>query len=413
MERQRINISFKSERAARRRKAMFNIFIGSSGTFYPIAEELKKIIEDQCNATTDFIQVITWKDDIFKVTGTTVESLDSRIGNFHAGIFIFAPDDIVYRNSITPIPANSKPTYVPRDNVILEYGMFFGRLYRKNAIPVVCSNERYTVQLPSDIQNITQILFNFDIENGIPCLRKDDMFTVGVKDLCKTIKEACQPITGVEKIYQNFDFRQADKNELHRIADVARFAYGDTSINPADKKISWWEKNRNCFWVVMDKNNIRANISIIPLTQDCYQKLRNGQILESEITADDIVTKKSKVTNLYIEGLCNAFPLEDDGHHQLPTNKCECTHNRREFVYLMENIWEMIDSLADSGKVENICALKGSDAGGKLLTNLGFTVISRQESRKDKLDFYNATPEKVFEFLQKKLNKIAKLKSLF
>lgn len=97
------------------------IFIGSSKESLGLAKKVAMIVE-----TVGHTPIMWNSTGVFLPGNTIIESLENIADSVDAAIFIFSPDDKVwYRNGVFD---------QPRDNVILEYGIFSGRLGRKRVI---------------------------------------------------------------------------------------------------------------------------------------------------------------------------------------------------------------------------------------------------------------------------------------
>jgi hypothetical protein len=95
-------------------------------------------------------EVTVWTQDAFKPSEFILESLLKQLDSADVGIFVFSPDDTVVIRGV------EQPAV--RDNVILEVGMYIGRLGRDRCFIVFPrgSNPR----LPSDLLGVTVI--NYD-----------------------------------------------------------------------------------------------------------------------------------------------------------------------------------------------------------------------------------------------------------
>lgn len=97
----------------------------------------------------DDVEMKLWTDGVFKVTNYTLEDLEAQLDCSDFAIAIAHPDDKVeWREEDWP---------APRDNVVLELGIFMGRLGRKRAILMEPRGQK--VKLPSDIAGITTVSY--------------------------------------------------------------------------------------------------------------------------------------------------------------------------------------------------------------------------------------------------------------
>ena len=113
-------------------------FIASSVEALPIAKAIQNHLHHICLCPK-------WSENTFSLSEYPLESLEAKLDQADFGIFVFHPDDkIIYRKE-------EKASV--RDNVLIELGMFVGRLGRKRTFMVVPSNK--DIQIPSDLNGLT------------------------------------------------------------------------------------------------------------------------------------------------------------------------------------------------------------------------------------------------------------------
>ncbi|WP_192485183.1 MULTISPECIES: TIR domain-containing protein [Cysteiniphilum] len=100
-------------------------------------------------------------ENIFTTGDFILEKILEISKSHDGGIFIFAPDDIQYRD-------NGKECYVVRDNVLLELGVFLGSLGKSKNMILIPD----MVKIPSDLDGLVyeQYLYSDnkdDLENNI------------------------------------------------------------------------------------------------------------------------------------------------------------------------------------------------------------------------------------------------------
>lgn len=120
------------------------IFIGSSTEGLKVAEKIQE------NLDYDF-ECRIWTQDTFKLSSTTIESLEEVLNKSDFAIFVFSPDDTT--------KIRSKESLTIRDNVVFETGLFIGRLGRKRVF-LVMPRGIDNLHLPTDFIGIT--LGNYD-----------------------------------------------------------------------------------------------------------------------------------------------------------------------------------------------------------------------------------------------------------
>lgn len=102
----------------------------------------------------DDFDVQNWKQGVFKLSRDVLDSLLDVLDRSDAGIFILRGDDL------TTSRGASTPSV--RDNVILELGMFIGRLGRDRTFMLTPKGDR--PELPSDLDGITTADYEDDVD---------------------------------------------------------------------------------------------------------------------------------------------------------------------------------------------------------------------------------------------------------
>lgn len=139
-------------------------FIGSSTEGLKIANKLQLLLDN------DLAAEVWNQGTVFGLGDATLESLERAVLTYDFGIFVFTPDDEIHTRG------ESKP--VARDNVVLELGLFIGKLTRKRAFVVHPSKRAIT--LPSDLSGITTATYDPDNSN----------LTASLGPACERIREA-------------------------------------------------------------------------------------------------------------------------------------------------------------------------------------------------------------------------------
>lgn len=96
-----------------------------------------------------------WSQGFFKLSETTIESLEKGLPSFEIAIFLLTPDDI----SIV----RGKRYKTARDNLILEIGMAIGFLGRSRTFLVLPKNSG--IKLPTDILGVTYATYDSEAPN--------------------------------------------------------------------------------------------------------------------------------------------------------------------------------------------------------------------------------------------------------
>ena len=146
------------------------VFIGSSSEGHRIAEAIQANLEHDSDA-------VIWSQGVFGLSGGTLESLVEVADGFDFAVLVVTADDIV--------TSRGQEQQAPRDNVLLEIGLFIGALGRARTFVVFDSGA--DIKLPSDLAGVT--LAGFQLRDrgtlqaalGPPCFRiKEAMAELGV-----------------------------------------------------------------------------------------------------------------------------------------------------------------------------------------------------------------------------------------
>ncbi len=97
-------------------------------------------------------EVVRWNHSVFGPAAYTLESLEEQLDCCDFAIAVAQPDDTVNTRGVTQNAA--------RDNVILEYGMFLGRLGRARAFLLLPKVD--TPILPSDLKGVTPLQYSIN-----------------------------------------------------------------------------------------------------------------------------------------------------------------------------------------------------------------------------------------------------------
>lgn len=124
------------------------MFLGSSTEGLEVARAIEVQLER-------VVEITVWSDGIFGLGRGTLESLVLSLEQFDFAILVLTPDDMVISREIT--------SSSPRDNVLLELGLFIGHLGRERTFIVY--NRDKSIKLPSDLAGVTMADFG-DRQDG-------------------------------------------------------------------------------------------------------------------------------------------------------------------------------------------------------------------------------------------------------
>lgn len=120
------------------------IFIGSSKESLNVAELLEAGLKGPD------VDVRIWSNGVFRASKTTIEDLEIQAQNADFAVLVASPDDVVRSRG------KSKPA--PRDNVLLELGLFMGALTRERTF--LLTEAGSALKLPSDLLGVTRLEYS-------------------------------------------------------------------------------------------------------------------------------------------------------------------------------------------------------------------------------------------------------------
>jgi hypothetical protein len=115
-----------------------SVFVGSSAEGLPVAEAIQLNLDRAC-------EVVIWSQGVFGLSGGTLETLVDKAAGFDFAILVVTPDDMTQ--------SRGESQQSPRDNVLLELGLFIGVLGRKRTFVVY--DRSADIKLPSDLAGVT------------------------------------------------------------------------------------------------------------------------------------------------------------------------------------------------------------------------------------------------------------------
>jgi CRP/FNR family cyclic AMP-dependent transcriptional regulator len=126
------------------RKPKPRLFIASSTEGVAIANAFKSALPN------DAVDVKVWTDGIFTPGWTNIEALEVELVRADFALLLLSPDDKVASRGVTDA--------APRDNIVLELGLFAGALGRKRAL--MAHPRNVTLKLPTDLLGVIPIKYD-------------------------------------------------------------------------------------------------------------------------------------------------------------------------------------------------------------------------------------------------------------
>lgn len=121
-----------------------SVFIGCARESLEVAYALQEELEYDAEVTV-------WPQSIFRPSSNTLEELTKQLHRFDFGIFVTTPDDSAV--------VRGEPRELPRDNVILELGMFIGRLGRERCFIIAPRGDK-KLRIPSDLLGLAALEYD-------------------------------------------------------------------------------------------------------------------------------------------------------------------------------------------------------------------------------------------------------------
>ena len=115
-----------------------SVFIGSSAEGLAVAQAIQVNLDHAC-------EVVLWSQGVFGLSTGTLETLVATLDTFDFAVLVITPDDM--------ITSREKEQNAPRDNVLLELGMFIGGIGRERTFFVY--DRDADLKLPTDLAGVT------------------------------------------------------------------------------------------------------------------------------------------------------------------------------------------------------------------------------------------------------------------
>jgi Predicted nucleotide-binding protein containing TIR-like domain len=120
-----------------------SVFVGSSREGLEIARAVQSQLEDVG-------EVELWNEGVFGLSHGTLESLVQALDTFDFAVLVLTPDDLIVSHGVEHNSA--------RDNVLIELGLFMGRLGRGRTFLLYPRDGN--VKIPSDLAGVTLATFS-------------------------------------------------------------------------------------------------------------------------------------------------------------------------------------------------------------------------------------------------------------
>lgn len=115
-----------------------------------VAEAIQLNLDFSCEVTI-------WSQGVFGLGEGSLEALVDRLDSFDFAVLVLTPDDVTVSRDVTK--------QSPRDNVLLELGLFIGALGRKRTF--IVHERAKELKLPSDLAGVTPATFQKHTDGNI------------------------------------------------------------------------------------------------------------------------------------------------------------------------------------------------------------------------------------------------------
>lgn len=280
------------------------VFVGSSSESCKFAREVANSLLDlDC-------EVVAWfEKGTFPATQSTFEVLEDM--DVNAAILVFSKDNKIETKN------GDAPKYIVRDNVILEFGFFTGKLGREN---VAYIKEENDIHIPTDLNGITYIKWR-------KYTLTEDINDMWIKNIMPKKSNQNTVSTG----YNNIPINSNNANTNHSnisVNTVAQTNYNSVQPTNSNKSnggvqftfygVSDYASSITEFFVkivemIMKKypdriNVILKNNPMISTTTANLKYSKNGNVYRKIVvngityyigTSTDTNTKKSQLRNIF------------------------------------------------------------------------------------------------------------------
>lgn len=179
------------------------LFVGCSSEGLPIGYAVQEQLER-------YADVVLWNQGVFALTGNTLDDLLRQLDEVDFGLFVLAPDDL--------LTIRGEDLASARDNVILELGLFLGRLGRTRTF-FLTPRDTADFRIPSDLFGVTPATFD--------ATKLDENVRACLGTACNRVREAMQRTTSSKNQSTKSALVRA---ELHRLVLNCFKLYKDTLV---------------------------------------------------------------------------------------------------------------------------------------------------------------------------------------
>ena len=177
------------------------VFVGSSATYIKLAHAFRMTFQHDSNLEVEVWDITRWRENYDNLT-----ALLGFFDRFQFGVFLLSPDDTV----ISPATGSERQP-APRDNVVFELGMWFGRAGRDRTWFLVPNNVK--VKTPSDLVGLNTIKYKHPTDGEY----RDEPISHFQSAFANAHDLVLENIADYQKRAKDRDFFKAHINHLREI----------------------------------------------------------------------------------------------------------------------------------------------------------------------------------------------------
>lgn len=183
------------------------VFVASSSEGLDVVDAVHKLLQ---RALSEKADVRPWPGE-FQLTNTYIESLERLLDTSDFAVLVLTPDDLTTSREAERLS--------PRDNVVFELGLFFGRLGRERCFLI---HRDLDLKLPSDLLGIEPAKFSVSPGQDLETALDSACVRIG-----KAIRDAIITLPSRPRL-----------GDAERAAQAAMRRFGDRITG------TWWERIR-------------------------------------------------------------------------------------------------------------------------------------------------------------------------
>ena len=177
-----------------------SIYVGSSTEGLEVARAVQVQLADDG-------AVELWNEDVFSLGYGTLESLVQALNRFDFAVLVLTPDDLTV--------SRERQQSSARDNVLIELGLFIGKLGRERTFLLVCKDK--DIRIPSDLAGITFATFSMPDDKS--------RLVPAVGPACVKVRNAIRALGPTAELGRLAEAVKTQGKELQDQREVIRLIY--------------------------------------------------------------------------------------------------------------------------------------------------------------------------------------------